>query len=238
MKKILILGLLVLASWSMALYADGKTGTKTQTKAEKNAETNAENNRSIVAGLEYQVFDPPLAVQTENLSSNQVEVAILFLYACPHCNALDAKLTTWAKEKGERIVLKRLPAIVGAPWAEQARAFYTAEELGILEKAHAALFKSIHEEGVQYTDDQSVMDFFTTQGVEPEAFASVFQSAKVDEKIRHARRMTVEYGIRGVPAIVINGKYLSAQYFTGTQERLMEVLDMLVEKELKAIEKT
>ena len=43
--------------------------------------------------------------------------------------------------------------------------------------------------------------------------------------------LTVKYGIRGVPAIIVNGKYRTAQYFTGTQEKLLAVLDFLVEKE-------
>ena len=35
-------------------------------------------------------------------------------------------------------------------------------------------------------------------------------------------------------AVIVNGKYRTAQYFTGTQEKLLEVLDMLVEKERNA----
>ncbi|MEK7772391.1 MAG: DsbA family protein, partial [Pseudomonadota bacterium] len=102
---------------------------------------------------------------------------------------------------------------------------------GILETAHGALFKSIHDDGEQYADDQSVMDFFIKQGVKPEDFIQAFRSTEVDENVSQARVLTVKYGIRGVPAIIVNGKYRTAQYFTGTQEKLLEVLDMLVEKE-------
>ena len=221
-KKILIIGLFVLAGWHTALHAEKQTG----------------NNRPFAEGLEYQRIVPPVAIQSKHLASDHVEVVVMFLYACPHCNALDVKLTDWAQKKGDRIVLKRIPAIVGAPWADQARAFYTAEKLGILEKAHVALFKSIHIDGDQYADDQSVMDFFVKQGVKPEEFMAAFRSPEVDEKVSHARVMTVEYGIRGVPAIIVNGKYLTAQYFTGTQEKLIDVLDMLVEKELNTNQKS
>lgn len=222
MKRVLVIVLLILAVWHMSVYADEGAG----------------KNRSFVEGLEYQIFEPPLAIQTEHLPKDQIEVVILFLYACPHCNALDSKLTAWAEQKGGRIVLKRIPAIVGAPWADQARAFYTAEKLGILEKAHVALFKSIHDEGVQYADDQSVMDFFVKQGVKPENFIDALQSPEVAEKVSQARVMAVEYGIRGVPALIVNGKYLTAQYLTGTQEKLMDVLEMLVDKELNASQKS
>lgn len=51
------------------------------------------------------------------------------------------------------------------------------------------------------------------------------------KKVNEARIMTDKYGIRGVPAIIVNGKYKTAQYLTGSQEKLLAVLDLLVEKE-------
>ncbi len=44
--------------------------------------------------------------------------------------------------------------------------------------------------------------------------------------------MTVKYGLRGVPAVVVNGKYLTAPYFVRNQKEMFDVLDYLVEKEL------
>ena len=41
---------------------------------------------------------------------------------------LAPKIEAWAKDKTEDVVLRRVPAIVGAPWADQARAYYTAEK--------------------------------------------------------------------------------------------------------------
>lgn len=204
-----IVCLMIIFGWSSVLQAE-------------------QNERPFVEGLEYQRIDPPVPVGN---SDGRVEIIELFLYACPHCNALRPKLQAWAEKKSDVVVLRRVPAIVGAPWADQARVFYTAQKLGILETAHAALFKSIHDDGEQYSDDQSVMDFFIKQGVKPEDFIQAFRSTEVDENVSQARVLTVKYGIRGVPAIIVNGKYRTAQYFTGTQEKLLEVLDMLVEKE-------
>jgi len=179
-------------------------------------------------GLQYQRIEP--AVETRS-SEGRVEVVELFLYACPHCNELDPKLDAWLEDKSEYVDLRRIPAIVGPPWADQAKVYYTAEKLGILDRAHGAIFKAIHEDGVQFASDRSVMEFFVSLGVKPEDFASAYTSEEVTESVSQARVMTVKYGIRGVPALIVNGKYRTAQYFTGTQETLLEVLDMLVEKE-------
>jgi thiol:disulfide interchange protein DsbA len=179
-------------------------------------------------GLHYQRIEPALETRS---SEGRVEVVELFLYACPHCNDLEPKLRQWLEGKSEYVELRRVPAIVGPPWADQAKVFYTAQKLGILDKAHEALFRSIHQDGKQYADERSVMEFFISQGIKPEAFFAAYNSPEVTENVSQARVMTVKYGIRGVPAIIVNGKYRTAQYFTGTQEALLEVMDMLVEKE-------
>lgn len=215
-RNLLMICLVALLGWSTAL------------QAEPDAE---QHKRPFTEGLEYQLINPPVPTHNDD---GRIEIVELFLYACPHCNVLAPKMNEWAKDKSEYVVLRRVPAIVGAPWADQARAYYTAEKLGILEKSHPALFKSIHEDGEQYADDQSVMEFFVKQGVKREDFIQAFRSPEVDENVSQARILTVKYGIRGVPAVIVNGKYRTAQYFTGTQEKLLEVLDMLVEKERKA----
>ena len=50
--------------------------------------------------------------------------------------------------------------------------------------------------------------------------------------------MTVKYGLRGVPAMVVNGKYKTAPYFVRNQEEMIEVVDMLVEKERAELTKS
>ncbi len=184
--------------------------------------------REFSNGLEYQQIDPAIATQNDD---DRIEIVELFLYACPHCNTLEHKLTNWAKDKSDHVSLKRMPAIIGASWIDQARAYYTAEKLGILDTAHQALFKSIHDDGEQYTDANAIKRFFVSQGVKPTDFIEVYQSLEINEKINQARVMTSKYGIRGVPAIIVNGKYRTAQYLTGSQEKLLAVLDLLVEKE-------
>lgn len=216
-SNLLMICLVVLLGWSAVL------------QAESDAEQPEE--RAFAEGLEYQLINPPVSTHNDD---GRIEIVELFLYACPHCNVVAPKIREWAKAKAEYVVLRRVPAIVGAPWADQARAFYTAEKLGILEKFHPALFKSIHEDGEQYADDHSIMEFFVKQGVKEEDFIQAFRSTDVDENVSQARILTVKYGIRGVPAIIVNGKYRTAQYFTGTQEKLLQVLDMLVEKERNA----
>ena len=196
--------------------------------ASKPAAQPAAAGKEYRAGLHYQRIEPALETRS---SEGRIEVVALFLYACPHCNELDPKLDEWLKDKSAYVDLRRVPAIVGPPWADQARVFYTAEKLGILDTAHEAIFSAVHEDGAQFAGERSVLEFFLSQGVKPADFAGAYTSAEVTASVSQARVMTVKTGIRGVPAVIVNGKYRTAQYFTGSQETLLEVLDMLVEKE-------
>ena len=189
---------------------------------------NSPKKSEFTEGLQYQRIESTAATHNKG---ERIEVLEFFLYACPHCNNLEPKLKAWLKNKPDNVDFRRIPAIVGPSWADQAKVYYTAEKLGIVDRIHEALFKSIHEEGKQYYNESSVMEFFLSQGVKPQNFLEAYNSLEVTEKTSQARIMTVKYGLRGVPAMVVNGKYKTAQYFTGSQELMLSVVDMLIEKE-------
>lgn len=178
-------------------------------------------------GSQYQRINPP-APLTEH--KDKVEVVEMFFYACPHCYELEPKIQNWLKDK-PYVDFQRMPAIVGPSWAEQARAFYIAEALGKIDALHKALFKAIHEDGKQIYNEYSVIKFFTSQGIDKQKVIELYFSPKIVEKVNEARIRTVKYDLRGVPAVIVNGKYKTAPYFVHNQEEMIEVLDSLVEKE-------
>jgi len=178
-------------------------------------------------GSQYQRITPPSPLGEH---SNKVEVIEMFFYACPHCYTMDAKMQQWLKDK-PYIDFHRIPAIVGPGWADQARAFYIARALGSFEQLHAAMFKAIHEGGKQIYNESSVIDFFVRQGVAREKVLALYRSPEIAASVNEARLKTVRYGLRGVPAVIVNGKYKTAPYFVRDQVQMLEVLDSLVEKE-------
>ncbi|MFK5948381.1 MAG: thiol:disulfide interchange protein DsbA/DsbL, partial [Methylococcales bacterium] len=180
-------------------------------------------------GAYYQLINPPVLA---NRTDNRVEVVEMFFYACPHCYVLEPKLANWLKGKQDIVEFKRIPAILGPSWADQAKAYYVAEKLNILDTIHPALLKAIHVDKRKFYDEYSVLDFFLEQGVDRKSFIDAYNSPYVAEKVNFARAMTVKYGLRGVPALIINGKYKTAQFYTGSQEKMLKVADFLISKEL------
>ncbi len=177
--------------------------------------------------LHYGQINPEQPTQSDN---NHIEVVEMFFYACPHCYKLEPSIEQWLKTKADDVDFVRVPAIIGPTWAEQAKAFYIAEELGIADSVRKKIFDSIHKDGKQYYNEYSLMTFFTEQGVDSNLFLELYQSKEIMEKASEARVKTVGYGIRGVPAIIVNGKYYTATYFVRDHDEMLKVVDFLIDK--------
>ena len=59
----------------------------------------------------------------------------------------------------------------------------------------------------------------------------LYRSPEVAASVNEARVKTVKYGLRGVPAVIVNGKFKTAPYFVRNQEEMLKVLESLVENE-------
>ncbi len=188
------------------------------------AEASADRFRE---GSQYQRIDPPMPLTDHK---DKVEVVEMFFYACPHCYELEPKIQRWLKDK-LYVDFHRMPAIIGPSWADQARAFYIIEALGESDQMHEALFKAIHEDGKQIYNEYSVVEFFASQGVDRQKALDLYLSPEIAARVNEARIKTVKYGLRGVPAVIVNGKFKTAPYFVRNQEEMLDVLDSLVKKE-------
>lgn len=181
------------------------------------------------AGVAYEIL--PQAQPTAD--SNKIEVVELFWYGCPHCHRFQPYIEQWLKQKPDNVVYIRMPAILRDDWSLHARAFYTAELLGVLDQIHPALFNAIHNEKRQLFSEQSLMAFFSEHGVNKSDFTKTFHSFAVDSKVRRAKQMTRRYRTRGTPSVIINGKYLSGPGKANGFLNLVKLIDYLVAKETK-----
>ncbi len=161
-------------------------------------------------GFEYKKVTPA----QPTISESKVEVVELFWYGCPHCYDFEPSLDEWVKNKPNNVEFVRIPAIFrdrnGIPrkiWMFHARAYYTGKALGVLDKTHAAFFDAVHKGKRALQTEKDIANFFVSQGVKREDFKKAWGSFVVQSKLKRAVSMTKRYGITGVPAMVVNGKY-------------------------------
>ena len=184
---------------------------------------------AIDEGIDYAVLKPAQPTET----GGQVEVLEVFWYGCPHCWHLEPVMDQWVASKPAGVAFRRMPA-TGPRWEPHARAYYAAESLGKLEVFHVALFKAMQVQKRNIMTESDLVKFAGEVGIDPEEFRAAYNSFYVEARVRKADDMGRRYGIDGVPALIVNGKYRTSPSQTGSQDRLVEVLNALVGQEVAA----
>jgi thiol:disulfide interchange protein DsbA len=81
---------------------------------------------------------------------------------------------------------------------------------------------------------EDIREFFSGIGVDGKTFDETFDSFAVQAKVRRAADLTRRYGITGVPALVVNGKYVVEGPMAKSYENMLRIVNALVEKETAA----
>ncbi len=179
----------------------------------------ADDSHSFEEGKDY----IRLAAVVPPAAPDKLEVVELFWYGCPHCYDLEPTAREWLKRKPDNVAFVRIPVAFGANWEPGARAYYAAEALGVLDKVHQPLFEAMHQKRPLATEDD-LAAFFAEYGVEQDAFRKAYKSFQTETQLRRGNQLAQKYGVRGVPAVIVNGQY-SVQ-----SPRMFEVVDFLITK--------
>ncbi|MCI0749255.1 MAG: thiol:disulfide interchange protein DsbA/DsbL [Nevskiales bacterium] len=174
----------------------------------------------------------PVRTISPTANPDKIEVAEAFWYGCIHCFQFEPEVDRWLAKKPRDVEFVRLPSSLGRPTGLlHSRAFYTAEQLGILDRIHKPLFRAIHEQGSPLDTADSLRAFFAKNaGVKAADFDDAFNGFAVDSRVRRTEAALREMGIAGVPAIVVDGRYYSQASMAGNHEALLAVTDFLIKR--------
>lgn len=179
----------------------------------------------FVAGKHYTLLNP---AQPTSSAPGQIEVAEFFMYTCPHCYNFEPFVQTYLSKKPADVNFIRVPTVFNQTAQLHARAFYTAEVMGILETTHYPMFKAIHVDRNMLASEEAIIDLLTPLGVNEAEFRKNFNSFAVDTKMRQGATMARRFQISSVPNVIVNGKYLTGGAMAGSYETLLEIIDELV----------
>ena len=124
---------------------------------------------------------------------------------------------------------RRVPADFGR-WTAGVKLFYALDAIGEEQRLHGELFDAIHVERLNYISESAVADWLSKEGVERRKFVDAYNSPNVKASTQRAQRISKDYGLKGVPAVVIGGKYLTSNVMAGGFEELLVVMDQLIAK--------
>lgn len=161
----------------------------------------------------------------------KVEVVEVFWYGCPHCNRFQAWLEPWLETLPSHVRFVRMPAVFSEVWELHARAYYIAAALGILDDVHQKIFAALHVEGRSLATMDAIRAFFVEQGVAASDFDKHARSFSVQSGVQRSLVMQSRYGLRGVPALIVNGRFLVSGSTAGSLPKVLEVADALIARE-------
>lgn len=177
-------------------------------------------------GAQYFRLKKAQPVQT----GKQIEVRELFWYGCPHCYRLEPSIQKWLKNKPANADYIPMPAVLRETWVFDARAYYTFETLGILNKAHIEFFDEIHKRGKKLRTPDQLASFTSQFGIKKKEVIDAYNSFAVDTKLRHAKLMVRRYEANGVPTMIVDGKYRATATSAGGHDELMQLVNFLIKK--------
>ena len=163
----------------------------------------------------------------------KIEVVEVFSYLCPHCNTFQPYVNNWHSKMPENISFYRVPVIFQASWQPYAVSYYTAKTMGILDKAHGAMFNAIHQEKKRFRSIEQLAEFYAQFGVTSQQFMSTASSFAVDTKLRKGVQQTGArgWGIQSTPTMVVAGKYRVNASQSVPQAQVLNVVNYLVAME-------
>ena len=163
------------------------------------------DNGKLTEGQEY----AKLGQVVSTSDPAKIEVVEFFSYGCPHCNELNPLALSWEKKQPSDIVLKRVAVPWGPFYTLMSKFYYTLEVMGELDRLDSAVFDAIHNRGLRLINEKSLVDWVTSQGVDATKFTTAFRSFSVDSKVKHAEQLAEAARIEGVPALIVDGRYLA-----------------------------
>ena len=170
-----------------------------------------------VEGRDYLIVSgtPPAA-------KSPVTVTEYFYYGCPECYDLEPVINQLASSHPS-VKLDHVPAFRNA-WITLARTYYALEKMGIESRLRPMIFSAIREQGIDLSNESVLFGWIMKQGVPIDRFQSLFFSDEITERIKDSKRLALDDHISGVPAILVDGRYLMLGDLADTK-----LLDELVE---------
>ena len=191
------------------------------------ASATADDAETYIAGTHYDLINPPIRV----VEPGKIELAEFFWYGCGHCYTFEAVIGQWKKTMPDDVSFRGIPAVWRGVMELHAKAYYTAQVLGVLDTMNPVIFRAMNEEGKPLGSDAEIEALFVANGVSREDFNKAYNSFGVNSQVSQGVAAAKGARVTGTPSLMVNGKYLISAGKAGDQAAMLEVAEYLIEQE-------
>lgn len=176
----------------------------------------------FVEGVHYTRLD-----RAQAMPNTVVE---FFSYGCPHCAHFEPVLEQWVKQKPASVKLVRIPAAWNPRFEFLARVYYALEAVGLTDKLSQPLFDHLHKQQKPLETLEQATAFVVAQGGDGSRFEAAFKAPDVDSLLAKGQQIYGRYQVSGVPALLVNGQYMTSSRLAGSDADVFEVVNFLLAK--------
>jgi thiol:disulfide interchange protein DsbA len=115
-------------------------------------------------------------------------------------------------------------------WRPLAKIYYTLDAMGEDIRMSPEVFKAIHVSGLPLYQEKAFFDWAASKGLDRTKVADIYNSFGVDSKLKRAQLLAQEYNVQAVPALVVDGKFVTSSDRVGGHAGAPAALDALVAK--------
>jgi protein dithiol oxidoreductase (disulfide-forming) len=110
------------------------------------------------------------------------------------------------------------------------RLYFALEAIGQVKAFHRRVFRAIHLDRQRLNSDASILAWARDQtDLDSDRFARVYGSFVVATMATRATQVQEAYGVTGVPALGVAGRYYTDASLAGDMARALSVVERLVE---------
>ncbi|MDX1538081.1 DsbA family protein [Arsukibacterium sp.] len=199
------------------------------TPADSGAQAKAQQQTAPAATIQFQQDVHYKLV--DNIDAEQAKPPYLveyFWFGCQHCQRFEPVLETILLRRPE-LTLVRKHAAVARHWQTDARIFYSLQQMGLEHLTKP--FLELYSEKKQMTP-VDLQQFLSSHQVDQAKFFDIAEnSEQVMTKMRQSASEMQNNEIGGVPALVVNGRYLMLPHADiNSLEAYLALIDHLLAK--------
>lgn len=174
-----------------------------------------------VPGEHYQILkQTPEGVSAQGVTE-------LFWYGCEHCRQFHYASAMLRQEQTE-LEWHYLPVVMRPAWRRHAKIHYLLADQPQFVTLHDALYERLAEDPASLDEDDALASWLTGYGVVLEDMAGRLSDFRLNARLKQDQQLIQSLSLRGVPALIIGGRYLMDASMVADMGQYMATLNHLL----------
>jgi thiol:disulfide interchange protein DsbA len=175
-----------------------------------------------VSGQHYRILEQVPA------HVSQTGVTELFWYGCDYCRQFHYASQVLRQQYSD-LDWRYLPVVMRPEWRRHAKLHYLIAEQPQFATLHEGLYERLAENPEAFTDDEELQAWLQSYGVDAEDITARLRDYRLNAQLRQDLDTVNVISLRGVPALIVAGRYLVDASMVSDMGQYMATLSHLLQ---------